>query len=396
MGQLNLDKSIKRVLASVHPDLNMSTDAKIIHNNFLNNLMRKIIEHAIFSSKFKEVILRVFKGELAFHTITEIRRSLLKYENGTKTKGIFPYLQIKEIFEDMRLSIAVSAVLNYISGEILELAGNLTREDERLQMSDSDIIEAMTNDPELHRLINKIGFDKKSIKNINEIEFDTEHIMDADYLDFNTKPEESKSKSKRNRRRRSKRSKIRKSRRRRSKRSKSRKSRRRRKSRISKSRRSRKSKSIKSRRRRSKRSKSIKSRRSRKSKRSRRSKSRRSKRSRSRKSRRSKRSRSKKSRRSRRSKSRRSKSRKSKRSKRSKRSRSKKSRISKSRRSRRNISRKSRSRNKNSDIDFMFKQTLKNLKSYIESKGIKVPKLKKADIIDFILDNIDINTGKLK
>ena len=44
----------------------------------------------------------------------------------------------------------------------------------------------------------------------------------------------------------------------------------------------------------------------------------------------------------------------------------------------------------------MFKQTLKNLKSYIESKGIKVPKLKKADIIDFILDNIDINTGKLK
>ena len=33
MGQLNLDKSIKRVLASVHPDLNMSTDAKIIMNN---------------------------------------------------------------------------------------------------------------------------------------------------------------------------------------------------------------------------------------------------------------------------------------------------------------------------------------------------------------------------
>jgi hypothetical protein len=44
----------------------------------------------------------------------------------------------------------------------------------------------------------------------------------------------------------------------------------------------------------------------------------------------------------------------------------------------------------------MFAQTVKGLKSYIESKGINLPKLKKADIIDFILDNIDINTGKLK
>jgi hypothetical protein len=157
-------------------------------------------------------------------------------------------------------------------------------------------------------------------------------------------------------------------------------------------------KSVKRSRSKSRKSRSKRNRKSRnKRSRSRKSRSRRlrNRKSRSRRSRRSKRSR--KSRRSRSRKSRRSRSRKSRRSKRS-RSRKSRSKRSKNRRSRR--SRKSRKSKKSleemSDIEFMFVQTVKGLKSYIESKGLKVPNVNKSKLVDYILNKIDINTGKLK
>jgi hypothetical protein len=49
------------------------------------------------------------------------------------------------------------------------------------------------------------------------------------------------------------------------------------------------------------------------------------------------------------------------------------------------------------DLEFMYAQTCTGLKSYIKSKGLKgYSKLKrKDDIIKFILENIDIETGKI-
>ena len=49
------------------------------------------------------------------------------------------------------------------------------------------------------------------------------------------------------------------------------------------------------------------------------------------------------------------------------------------------------------DIEFMHAQTAVGLKSYIKSKGISkgFSKLKKNELVDFILKHIDINTGEL-
>jgi len=48
------------------------------------------------------------------------------------------------------------------------------------------------------------------------------------------------------------------------------------------------------------------------------------------------------------------------------------------------------------DIDFMFVQTVKGLNDYIKKCGLVPPKnAKKSNIVKFILDNIDIETGNL-
>ena len=49
------------------------------------------------------------------------------------------------------------------------------------------------------------------------------------------------------------------------------------------------------------------------------------------------------------------------------------------------------------DIEFMFAQTVKGLNEYIKKCGLKPLKnAKKSKIVKFILDNIDIETGRLK
>ena len=49
-----------------------------------------------------------------------------------------------------------------------------------------------------------------------------------------------------------------------------------------------------------------------------------------------------------------------------------------------------------SDIEFMNMQSVKGLQSYIKSKGLKgYSKLKKNELIEFILNKIDIETGAL-
>ena len=50
-----------------------------------------------------------------------------------------------------------------------------------------------------------------------------------------------------------------------------------------------------------------------------------------------------------------------------------------------------------SDMEFMLKQTVIGLKSYIKSKGISkgFSKLRKNELINFILKHIDVDTGEL-
>jgi hypothetical protein len=49
------------------------------------------------------------------------------------------------------------------------------------------------------------------------------------------------------------------------------------------------------------------------------------------------------------------------------------------------------------DTEFMFAQTIKGLNQYIKKCGLQPPKnRKKSKIVEFILDNIDIETGNLK
>lgn len=67
------------------------------------------------------------------------------------------------------------------------------------------------------------------------------------------------------------------------------------------------------------------------------------------------------------------------------------------------ISKKSRMKKKSkkpieemTDIEFMNMQTVKGLQSYVKSKGLKgYSKLRKQELIQFILDKINIETGEL-
>jgi hypothetical protein len=270
MKPLTFNKSIEQVLKQVHPDLSITDEATYEMNNFLNNLMDEIIKKSHHLHNLRHVIDDIFDGQLRSYAISEIMKIMKKHNLGVNTGLVFSYLELQKVFDDIELSLAVSTVLEYISAEILELAGNVARDDERLLLEYNDIITAMNNDPELVNLIEKIGFFNRTTPH-NYLNM--EHISNTNYLDLKLKPL-AKSKT-------SKRSKFNRSKSPRSKRSKSRRSK------VGKSRRSKRSKSRRSKVRKSRRSKVRKSRRS-KVRKSRRSKGRKSRRSKVRKSRRSK------------------------------------------------------------------------------------------------------------
>jgi len=190
---------ITRVLNQVHPDAEMSSEGKELINQKLIAVADKLSHTAVLIAKnakmktvtSKQLELAVetfFPGNLRDHACAEGAKAVKKFDKNSfvrnregkiseyiregKTKNVksglvFSVGATKQIIlsqinssggDDVNrvaetAPVFLTAVLEYLTAEILELAGNLTRDNNRVRVSPDDVHNAVYYDNELSGLL---------------------------------------------------------------------------------------------------------------------------------------------------------------------------------------------------------------------------------------------------
>eukprot|EP01111_Echinosteliopsis_oligospora_P002926 TRINITY_DN1473_c0_g1_i1.p1 TRINITY_DN1473_c0_g1~~TRINITY_DN1473_c0_g1_i1.p1 ORF type:complete len:289 (+),score=64.53 TRINITY_DN1473_c0_g1_i1:53-868(+) len=203
---------IYKVLKQVHPDTGISKFAMSCINDIVNHLLRIIVNEAdnladfvkkatITSREVQTSIRLTYPGELAKHAVSEGTKAVTKYNSSTvddsyssaptqpklpaaaggaqkttkpaksqrarvqsrsSAAGLqFPvgriHTAMKKIAGGKRVGagapVYLAAVLEYISAEVLELAGNAARDNKMARITPRHIMLAVFNDEELHKLL---------------------------------------------------------------------------------------------------------------------------------------------------------------------------------------------------------------------------------------------------
>lgn len=195
---LNLNIYINRVSKQVHPHGGINSEALAQINQFnisiLNRLTLTARDLAI-TSKTKTITSRdiqsavriVLPGELAKHALSEGQKSVAGYnaakerkeelkKKGEKveksTKADMAGLtvspsRIRKLMSNyqgmgMRMgdtsSVYMAAVIEYLMAEVLELSGNLARDNNKVRITSRDLFLVIENDEELRKLAKDMNF----------------------------------------------------------------------------------------------------------------------------------------------------------------------------------------------------------------------------------------------
>ena len=180
------DIYISKVLKQVHPDCSLSANIKSQINYFLNLLAVKIIEQAvsmlsgkktITSREIQSAVRIILPGQLARYAISEGTKSVTKYisadglgkkkiDRSAKAGLAFSVSRVENIIRDNTNTrvgegapVYLAAVLEYITAELLELAGNAARDNRKTTIQPRYLMMAIENDEELKKLIQTVDFD---------------------------------------------------------------------------------------------------------------------------------------------------------------------------------------------------------------------------------------------
>jgi histone H2B len=180
----SFDLYISKIQKQVHPEHQLTKEAKTKLNTLVQTFVQDFVkylvlftEHArkntIGSREVQSAVRALLKGELAKHAVSEGTKAITRFtsfnekdkrkSDAAKAGLVIPPVRIRTIIKenvddyktDTRISETTSfylaAVIEYLIAEILELAGNVARDNNKIKITSAFIQKAITNDKELDK-----------------------------------------------------------------------------------------------------------------------------------------------------------------------------------------------------------------------------------------------------
>jgi len=172
------DVYIRKVLKQVHPDTNISKDTVFQTNTILNLIANKVASESLKLCRIdkkttvsvrhvQQAIRILLPGELTKHASSELAKAITRASshrpmttNRENAELQFPPTRVGRFMTDhsgrtgVDSKIALAAILEYLSAEMLELAGNMANDLRKLTVTTRHLFLAINNDKELSKLVN--------------------------------------------------------------------------------------------------------------------------------------------------------------------------------------------------------------------------------------------------
>lgn len=199
---------IKNVLKQIHPDFQLRDVATKIVNDMILDLAERLIKTSISIAKYRNTkiitpdeiktsVMIIMSGSLMKHALIEANNRMTTYKNNidqmtsrekravlqfniSTTEHLLQNHNVKKI--DVYTSICLTAILEYITAEILELSGDIAIEKKFVQIKPEHIKVVIRNDIELDQLFDGLilGTGIAKINHMKPIEVIKDAILKID------------------------------------------------------------------------------------------------------------------------------------------------------------------------------------------------------------------------